>query len=111
MPDERDVARALLGSWPGTVSAWGREGIAAYLSELEARGAHPEAVLLAIRSWPPAEFPPSAPSLARAAVRAAFRELGRSGRTDLLPSGERERWERRLLRGAELLQITTGGER
>lgn len=86
--DERKaVARSLLGSWPGTVSAWGREAIAAYIEALEARGLVAESVLLAIRSWPAAEFPPSAPSLAAGARRAAFREFGRVGRTDLLPAG------------------------
>lgn len=65
----RDIGRALLGSWPGTVNAWGREGIAAYLAELEARGLTAEQTLLAIRTWPAgSDFPPSAPNLAARAL-------------------------------------------
>jgi len=44
----RALARALLGSWPQQVSGWGQEGIAAYLSELEARGVEPDALLARI---------------------------------------------------------------
>lgn len=65
MTDWRPVAQALLGSWPQQVTSWGREGLAAYLAELEARGISPEAALQAIRSWPAgSDFPPSAPNLA-----------------------------------------------
>jgi hypothetical protein len=65
MTDERDVARALLGSWPNQVASWGREALAAYLAELAARGVSPDAALVAIRSCPAGQkFPPSAPELA-----------------------------------------------
>jgi hypothetical protein len=68
--DQNDVGQALLGSWPGTIAAWGREGIAAYIAELQARGLSAERVLMAIRTWPAAsDFPPSAPNLAAAARR------------------------------------------
>lgn len=59
------VATALLGSWPTQVASWGREGIAAYLSELQARGLTPESALVALRSCGGEHrFPPSAPELA-----------------------------------------------
>lgn len=61
---EADVATALLGSWPSQVASWGKEGIAAYLAEVAARGVTPEQALVAIRSCPPdQEFPPAAPVL------------------------------------------------
>ena len=66
--EQREVGQVLLGSWPGTVSAWGREAIAAYLGELKARGLSAEEVVFAVRSWPAgSDFPPSAPNLAAAA--------------------------------------------
>lgn len=59
------VGRSLLGSWPDRIAAWGEEGIAAYVTELEARGVTPEQALTAIRSCPAGQnFPPSAPELA-----------------------------------------------
>lgn len=62
------VTRALIGSWPQTVAAWGREAIGAYVGELKARGLGAEGVLIAIRSWPAgSDFPPSAPNLAAVA--------------------------------------------
>jgi len=68
--DQRDVGQALLGSWPGTIAAWGREGFAAYIAELQARGLTAERMLMAIRTWPAgSDFPPSAPNLAAAARR------------------------------------------
>ena len=70
MNDWKSVATALLGSWPNQVAAWGREGLAAYISELQARGMTPEAALVAIRSCPAGQkFPPSAPELAALARR------------------------------------------
>jgi hypothetical protein len=67
--EQRDVANALLGSWPGTIAAWGKEAFAAYLGELEARGLDAIQVLTAIRTWPSgSDFPPSAPNLAAAAI-------------------------------------------
>jgi hypothetical protein len=60
----RDVGRALLGSWPDRVAAWGEEAIAAYVEELGARGLTPERALAAIRSCPAEQrFPPSAAEL------------------------------------------------
>jgi hypothetical protein len=60
----RDVGRALLGSWPDRVAAWGEEAIAAYVEELQARGLTPETALAAIRSCPAEQrFPPSAAEL------------------------------------------------
>ena len=48
----------------------GASGIAAYVAELAARDVPPEAVLVAIRSWPAgSDFPPSVPNLAAAARR------------------------------------------
>lgn len=65
---QRDVGTALLGSWPATMTAWGKEAIAAYIGELRARGLTAEQVLTAIRTWPAgSDFPPSAPNLAAAA--------------------------------------------
>lgn len=67
-----DVTRALLGSWPGTVAAWGADAIGAYVEEVRARGVTAEQALAAIRSWPAgSDFPPSAPNLAAAARRDA----------------------------------------
>lgn len=63
--DWPDVAEALLGSWPTQVAGWGRKGLAAYGSELRARGVSPEMALVAIRACPSSQaFPPSAPELA-----------------------------------------------
>lgn len=65
-----EVGQALVGSWPSQVSMWGRDGIAAYLAELEARGVTFEAALVAIRSCGAEQkFPPSAPELAALARR------------------------------------------
>jgi hypothetical protein len=59
------VGRALLGSWPERVTTWGKNGIAAYVEELQARGVTPDAALVAIRLCPAGQaFPPSAPQLA-----------------------------------------------
>lgn len=66
MTDWRDVGRALLGSWPSQVASWGREAIAAYCAELQARGLTPDAALRAIRSAD-AGPAPTAPSLAKLA--------------------------------------------
>jgi hypothetical protein len=64
------VLRALLGSWPSQVSAWGREALVAYVEELEARHVHPEEALVAIRACSASQtFPPSAPELAALARR------------------------------------------
>ena len=66
--EQRAVARALLGSWPGTVTAWGKDAFAAYIDELRARGLTADRVLVAVRTWPAgSDFPPSAPNLAAAA--------------------------------------------
>lgn len=65
--DERStVANLLLGSWPGTIAHWGREGFAAYLTVLEQR-LTAEQASGAILSWEGGDFPPSAPNLAAAA--------------------------------------------
>lgn len=70
MNDWKPVANGLLGSWPSQVASWGREVLAAYLAELEARGVTPEAALVAIRSCgADQKFPPSAPELAALARR------------------------------------------
>jgi hypothetical protein len=64
-PDWQPVATALVGSWPSQVASWGRDALAAYLAELEAREVTPEQALIAIRSCPGEQkFPPSAPELA-----------------------------------------------
>lgn len=63
-----DVGRSLLGSWPGTITAWGRDAFEAYLHVLQARGLTADEVLRAIGTWPAGtDFPPSAPNLAAAA--------------------------------------------
>lgn len=68
--DERGIRRALLGSWPGTVVAWGAEAIDAYLYVLQARGLTAEQVMRAIGTWPAgSDFPPSAPNLAAQALK------------------------------------------
>jgi len=70
MNDWARVATALLGSWPSQVASWGKEAIAAYAAELEARGVSADAALVAIRSCPAEQkFPPSAPELAALARR------------------------------------------
>jgi hypothetical protein len=66
--EQRTIARALLGSWPGTIPGWGKDAFAAFLAELQARNLTAEQVLVAVRSWPAgSDFPPSAPNLAAAA--------------------------------------------
>lgn len=66
---QREVKRALLGSWPGTITAWGKDAFAAYIGELQARGLEAAQVLTAVRTWPAgSDFPPSAPNLAAAAL-------------------------------------------
>jgi hypothetical protein len=56
MSEWKDVGQVLLGSWPSQVASWGREGIAAYLVELQGRDLTPDAVIVALRSseskWP-----------------------------------------------------------
>jgi hypothetical protein len=70
MSTEAEVATALLGSWPSQVAQWGREGIAAYMSELAARGVTPDRALVAIRLCPAGQtWPPSVPELAALARR------------------------------------------
>ena len=64
--DWKPFTLGLIGSWPSQVNSWGRETIAAYVAELEARGVSPDAALVAIRSSD-GEFPPSAGKLAAAA--------------------------------------------
>lgn len=65
MTDWKPVATTLLGSWPSQVGSWGRDALAAYLTELEARGVTPEQAIVAIRSCDgDQKFPPSAPELA-----------------------------------------------
>lgn len=68
--DRKQVVSLLLGSWPGTMAAWGREAITAYLTVLEQRGLTAEQVSNAILAWPSgSDFPPSAPNLAAAALK------------------------------------------
>lgn len=124
---QRAVGRALLGSWPGTVAAWGADAIAAYLAELQARGLSAEGVLIAIRTWPAGtDFPPSAPNLAAAARRdpnaPTFAEMlelvyGRGGVLRARPAqrvfageAERERaWRAAALERAALMHpLVTG---
>lgn len=62
------VTQVLLGSWPSQVATWGREGIAAYVAELQARGVSAAAAIVAVRSSSSA-FPPSAGELAELARR------------------------------------------
>lgn len=66
--DWKPFALALLGSWPSQVSGWGREAIAAYCAELEARGLTPESAIVALRALG-GDFPPSAGELAKPARR------------------------------------------
>lgn len=61
--DWKSVGTVLLGSWPAQVAAWGREGIAAYVSELQARGLSPEIAVGGLRSWD-GKWPPAAGELA-----------------------------------------------
>lgn len=68
MTDWKAVGTALLGSWPSQVASWGREAIAAYVAELEARGMTPDTAIEAIRSSTE-RFPPGAGELAQAARR------------------------------------------
>lgn len=65
--EQKGVTRAMLGTWPDTVSTWGREAIAAYVGELEARGLSAEQVLVAIRTFPRGRFAPPVPELYAAA--------------------------------------------
>lgn len=58
-----DVSRRLLGAWPGQVAAWGRQGIEAYVEELQRRGLTPESASAALDRYS-GTFPPSAPELA-----------------------------------------------
>jgi hypothetical protein len=69
--DWRDVATALLGSWPATVGSWRAETLAAYVGQLEARGLTPDAAFEAILAWDGGDqiVPPSASQLAAVAVR------------------------------------------
>lgn len=76
------VGRALLGRWPSQVAAWGEEGIASYIEELQADGLTPEAALAALRQYRPAgdrDFPPSVPQVSALAMwdpdRPSFDEL------------------------------------
>lgn len=76
MSEKAAVARALLGSWPQQVSAWGPDAINEYVNELAARGLSVDQALDAIRTWPtPADpardFPPSASGLVQHALRDA----------------------------------------
>lgn len=78
--EQRAVGTALLGSWPGTITSWGKEAFAAFVGQLEARGLDADAVLRAILAWPAGSpFPPSAPDLAGAArqdpTRPTFDEM------------------------------------
>lgn len=70
-PDEvQQVQRSMLGSWPGTITAWGRDAFDAYLYVLQARGLDAADVLRAVGTWPAGtDFPPSAPNLAAAAMK------------------------------------------
>lgn len=65
MNDWKPFVAVLLASWPDRVNAWGREGIAAYCGELEARGLTPEAAIAAVRTFATA-FPPAAGEVAAA---------------------------------------------
>ena len=68
--EQRAIKETLVGTWPGTITQWGREAVAAYIRELMARGLSAERVLVAVRTWPAgSDFPPSAPNLAAAALR------------------------------------------
>jgi hypothetical protein len=68
--DWKDVTRALLGTWPNQIAAWGREALAAYCAEVQARGITPDAALAAIRSaGAQQKFPLSVPELAGLARR------------------------------------------
>jgi hypothetical protein len=72
--EKATVARALLGSWPQQVSAWGPDAINEYVNELAARGLSVDQALDAIRTWPTPEdptkdFPPSASALVQHALR------------------------------------------
>jgi hypothetical protein len=66
MSDWRDVGTTLLGTWPSQVASWGREAIAAYVAELQARGLTPDGAIAALRSRED-RFPPSAGELAATA--------------------------------------------
>jgi hypothetical protein len=70
--DWRDVGTVLLGSWPSQVASWGREAIAAYVAELQARGMTPDQAIVVFRSSDE-RFPPSAAE----AASAARRDVGR----------------------------------
>ena len=68
MSDWRDVGTTLLGTWPSQVASWGREAIAAYVAELQARGLDPDGAIATLRSCED-RFPPSAGEIAAAARR------------------------------------------
>jgi hypothetical protein len=76
--EQRAVTQALLGTWPSQVASWEREGIVAYLAELQAREMSAEQALTAIRARSD-RFPPSAGELAAEArkdpSRPTFEEL------------------------------------
>lgn len=86
MTDWKLVTTALLGSWPSLVASWGREAIAAYVGELEARGLTPEDALRALRMCD-AKFPPSAPELAAVARRDASKPTWPEACTAMFGSG------------------------
>lgn len=67
---QRDLAQEILGTWPAAASTMGQRGLAAYVAALEARGLGFDAVVAAVRTWPPSrdEFPPSVPNLAAKAL-------------------------------------------
>jgi hypothetical protein len=64
MSEWKDVGQVLLGSWPSQVAAWGREGIAAFLAELQGRRLSADQAIVALRSWED-KWPPSASEVAR----------------------------------------------
>ena len=68
---QRQVAGVLLGTWTEVVGRWGREAVAAYLGELEARGILAEDVVAVLREPVASDFPPSAASVAAMVQRAA----------------------------------------
>lgn len=68
--EQKRVATELLGTWPGTITQWGKAAFAAYVDTLQHRGLTADQVLTAILTWPAgSDFPPSAPNLAAAARR------------------------------------------
>lgn len=71
MSDWRDVATAVLGSWPATVNSWKAQTLTAYVGQLEARGLTPDDAYAAILAWDGGDqiVPPSASQLAALARR------------------------------------------